>query len=93
MDAVGMIGIGVNAVLLVLAVLEELQGNLIEQSIGQHVLVLLQVACGDLCAELIQLGSEIVSGAIRDGSLVELRASTNLAAKVFALPFSIMNEV
>ena len=66
MNAVGEIsGIG-NAVLLILAVFEELQSHLVEQSVGQHVLVLLQVSCGNLGAELLQLGSQIVCGTVGD---------------------------
>ena len=48
MNLVLCIRIRINAVLFVLSMLEELERNLLEESIGKHVLVLLKISCGDL---------------------------------------------
>ena len=67
MDSRGSIGVrAVNAVLLRLPVLKELEGDLVEQCVGQNVLLLLHQPLRHLGAERFHLRLEIVGGTIGD---------------------------
>ena len=61
--------VSVKVVLLSLAVFEELGSNLLEERVGENVLLLLHVL-STLSAELVELGSKLVSGTASDRLVV-----------------------
>ena len=64
------ISVGINSILLILSVLEELESYLLEERVRKYVLVLLKISCGNLRAQSVKLGSEIVCGTVIDNLCV-----------------------
>ena len=79
------------------AVLKEFESYLLKERVGKDVLLLLDKTCGNCRAELLNLGSEIVSGTVSDHLLVtddllyefgvDLNGSLTVLAAYYTLEF------